>query len=379
MHIDNLRRLKNEALVGDDATPDQPVADGAEGRAENAMVLAALSELPDQFRAALWYAEVVGLPYAEIAERMDSNANAVGVLLHRAREALRRSYLSVHVKAAPGPECQGPLADVARFVRGDLPARREAKLLEHLDGCGSCTAAAQTVRELNTNLGALLVPAVGAGGLMLSKTSKGSGHAAAKSKTPALVAGTVATGVLAAILALVFRAGDPPAETATTVATSTPTTSPAAPNSLAPTPPVVPVVTPSVVPPSPPPTVAPAATPTPTAAPAPQPRLAVSQPRLSRATSGNVTAVRVSLAIQSSERRIDIVVDVGNSLGLAVGGSRWRCSGGGSSHATCSISATANRTELLALTITPADAANAVSGSVAVTSGGIKSVRRFRG
>ncbi|MDH6242485.1 RNA polymerase sigma-70 factor (ECF subfamily) [Mycobacterium sp. OTB74] len=67
-------------------------------------IKAALQELPEEFRMAVYYADVEGFPYKEIAEIMDTPIGTVMSRLHRGRKMLRDL-----------------LADVARdrgFIRG---------------------------------------------------------------------------------------------------------------------------------------------------------------------------------------------------------------------------------------------------------------------
>jgi RNA polymerase sigma-70 factor (ECF subfamily) len=49
----------------------------------------ALDEIPDEFRMVVYYAVVEGLPYAEIAEVMDTPVGTVMSRLHRGKKLLR--------------------------------------------------------------------------------------------------------------------------------------------------------------------------------------------------------------------------------------------------------------------------------------------------
>ncbi len=88
-----LRSAEVEAL---DALPDSEIKD-------------ALGQLPEDFRMAVYYADVEGLPYKEIAEIMDTPIGTVMSRLHRGRKQLREA-----------------LGDVAR-ERGIGRAKSEAK------------------------------------------------------------------------------------------------------------------------------------------------------------------------------------------------------------------------------------------------------------
>jgi len=62
--------------------------DVAHARRMGASVEAALADLPERQRAALWLAAVEGLSYAEIAESLATSEKSVKALVHRARCAL---------------------------------------------------------------------------------------------------------------------------------------------------------------------------------------------------------------------------------------------------------------------------------------------------
>lgn len=95
--LDDARRRARRpvAVLPDDAdavlptAPDAASASEAERLPED--VQAALAALPTEFRVAVVLADVVGLPYAEIAEQLGVPVGTVRSRIHRGRLALREA------------------------------------------------------------------------------------------------------------------------------------------------------------------------------------------------------------------------------------------------------------------------------------------------
>jgi RNA polymerase sigma-70 factor (ECF subfamily) len=80
------------------ADPLSPPAPSAEDQAlakiTDASLLSALRELPDEFRTAIYLADVEGYPYREVATMMGTPVGTVMSRLHRGRGKLRHSLAS---------------------------------------------------------------------------------------------------------------------------------------------------------------------------------------------------------------------------------------------------------------------------------------------
>lgn len=86
-------------------------------------VRAALDELPEQFRTAVYLADVEGFSYAEIAEIMDTPIGTVMSRLHRGRSGLQKAlydhalrYGLINASSAPGDGQPGDAEPPGRTV-----------------------------------------------------------------------------------------------------------------------------------------------------------------------------------------------------------------------------------------------------------------------
>ncbi|MBU2698898.1 sigma-70 family RNA polymerase sigma factor [Pimelobacter sp. 30-1] len=151
---DFLAFQQNEALILDD-DPDQ--------RFDNRAVAHSFRSLPERWQAVLWYTAVEGLPQTEVALYLGIKANAVAALAFRAREGLRQAYLSAHINGAAGqatPDCAEWVPLLSAYARGAVNNSKKPALEAHLDDCVACTTALADLGDVNTRLGALLVPVV---------------------------------------------------------------------------------------------------------------------------------------------------------------------------------------------------------------------------
>jgi RNA polymerase sigma-70 factor, ECF subfamily len=103
--INTYRKRKREPAIAPGADPASdwhanadplaPTARSAESEAldkiTDSAILAALRELPPDFRTAIWLADVEGYPYREVAALMGTPLGTVMSRLHRARGKLRHA------------------------------------------------------------------------------------------------------------------------------------------------------------------------------------------------------------------------------------------------------------------------------------------------
>jgi len=94
-------------LVADQPAPDRQL----EVRRRSSRVEAALEEIPERQRMAIWLSAVEGMSYAEVAVTLDTTEKSVKSLVHRARVALAERM------AKAGEEVSGATAERRPLAR----------------------------------------------------------------------------------------------------------------------------------------------------------------------------------------------------------------------------------------------------------------------
>jgi RNA polymerase sigma factor (sigma-70 family) len=162
LHIDRIR--SNSRVTPSDNLeqfdPGTPFADTAVDKFENAAAAKAFASLPERWQLVLWHLEVEGQKPADVAPLLGMTPNSVSALAYRAREGLRQAYLQMHLADTGAEECRWVTERLGAYVRKGLSKRDAAKVEEHLDECRKCTAVYLELNEVNSNLSAILGPAL---------------------------------------------------------------------------------------------------------------------------------------------------------------------------------------------------------------------------
>lgn len=157
-----------ETAFGPMASTEDPTLEGF----ERSTVTRAYQDLPERWRAVLWYTEVENLSPADIAPILGLTANGVSALAYRAREGLRQAYLQQHLTSVPAEECRTVNALLGSYVRGGLAKRETARVESHLEGCGECRALVLELGDVSHGMRAVIAPLVlGVGALGLVGTA----------------------------------------------------------------------------------------------------------------------------------------------------------------------------------------------------------------
>ncbi|MGH9137597.1 MAG: RNA polymerase sigma factor, partial [Acidimicrobiales bacterium] len=155
------------------ATGDEP-AEATTDSFQLAAIAEGFDQLPERWQTALVLVDVEGWSYAEAADVLEIERNAVAQLLHRARSGLRLAYLDVAHGGPPALECRSVQRDLARGRRL-TPAERL-----HVDGCDDCRERRDELAGLLVKLPNALFPLVGGTALAAAAATGGTAGALAK-------------------------------------------------------------------------------------------------------------------------------------------------------------------------------------------------------
>jgi len=136
--IDTTRRRRHRLLTLDGEIPEVAARPAGGGQAELAVVLDGIRELPEGQRMALLMRELGGHSYAEIAEFLATDEEAVKGLIARARVGLRTYREATELSCSTARSTISAEPDGRRY---DKTIRR------HLRGCASCRGYRDALRD----------------------------------------------------------------------------------------------------------------------------------------------------------------------------------------------------------------------------------------
>jgi RNA polymerase sigma factor (sigma-70 family) len=136
--IDTTRRRRHRLLTLDGEIPEIAARPQGSGQAELAVVLDGIRELPEGQRMALLMRELGGHSYAEIAEFLATDEEAVKGLIARARVGLRTYREATELSCASARSTIAAEPDGRRY---DKTIRR------HLRGCSACRGYREALRD----------------------------------------------------------------------------------------------------------------------------------------------------------------------------------------------------------------------------------------
>src|SRR5579875_785265 len=136
--IDTTRRRRHRLLTIDGEIPEVAARPVSSGKAELAVVLDGIRELPEGQRMALLMRELGGHSYSEIADFLDTDEESVKGLIARARVGLRTYREATEL----------PCASARTTIAAEPDGRRYDKTIRrHLRTCGSCRSYREALRS----------------------------------------------------------------------------------------------------------------------------------------------------------------------------------------------------------------------------------------
>lgn len=168
---DEMRRRSRFADVDQELlTPEDPNIYADPQRAlqleeQIGTVRRAAEKLNENQRAALIMRELQDMDYEEMSLVLDSNRNAVGAMLSRARLRLREELrmAQVSTEKAP-PQCEKIISLLSPYIDDELDRSTRVVVDGHLRDCTFCTAALEEMREASRSF-RMLIPVVPPPGL----------------------------------------------------------------------------------------------------------------------------------------------------------------------------------------------------------------------
>jgi RNA polymerase sigma-70 factor (ECF subfamily) len=143
--------LSDEGMQLPDPRPGPE--DNLAGRQIEAVLARAIASLDPMYREVLVLRDIEGLTAPAVAEVLGIGVDAVKSRLHRARLAVRKAIqpdLGIDDRESPlrgGEECPDVLTLFSRHLEGEISADLCAQMERHLDDCGHCRGACESLKR----------------------------------------------------------------------------------------------------------------------------------------------------------------------------------------------------------------------------------------
>lgn len=121
---------------------------------EQAAAVAALEDLPLRWKRVILEVDVGGRPVQEVAEELEMSPNSTSVLLKRAREGLKKSWLKrMHPNGGLAGDCAACVEQFSEIRWGKRNGRGRGRAEAHLEGCQGCRSRWSRFAEQATVVG----------------------------------------------------------------------------------------------------------------------------------------------------------------------------------------------------------------------------------
>jgi len=127
------------------ATSSPDPEDLASARQMQQLLERAIAALEPSYREVLLLRDVEGLTAKEVGEVLNLSVAAVKSRLHRARSSVRRDLAGALDE--PGDTCPDVVDLFSRHLEGDISADLCAEMEQHIDKCGRCHGACDSLRQ----------------------------------------------------------------------------------------------------------------------------------------------------------------------------------------------------------------------------------------
>ncbi|WP_363331424.1 sigma-70 family RNA polymerase sigma factor [Microbacterium sp. 69-10] len=156
-------RARRETTIDELETVADPAStdSAANEELDRGLTAQAFRSLPSRWQEVLWYSEIEQMKPAAIGALLGMSAGAVSQLTFRAREGLREAWIQAHLRSVgEGSDCQWTIEHLGAYSRGNLGARAQQRIDDHLEGCARCMIVAAEAKDVSSRLALVLLPLV---------------------------------------------------------------------------------------------------------------------------------------------------------------------------------------------------------------------------